>query len=42
MAGNATYKRVMCQIDSVKFYPIEARYKRGDINAAASFGPKGK
>lgn len=26
MAGTATYKRVMCQIDSVKFYPIEARY----------------
>ena len=23
-------------------YPIQARYKRGDINAAASFGPKGK
>lgn len=26
MAGNATYKRVMCQIDAIKFYPIEARY----------------
>ncbi len=26
MAGKATYKRVMCQVDSVKFYPIEARY----------------
>ena len=26
MAGTATYKRVMCQVDSVKFYPIEARY----------------
>lgn len=26
MAGKATYKRVMCQVDAVKFYPIEARY----------------
>ena len=26
MAGNATYKRVMCTIDSTKFYPVEARY----------------
>ena len=26
MAGKATYKRVMVQVDSVKFYPIEARY----------------
>jgi hypothetical protein len=26
MADKATYKRVMCQVDNIKFYPIEARY----------------
>lgn len=26
MAGSATYKRVMVEIDGVKFFPIEARY----------------
>ena len=26
MAGSATYKRVMVEVDDVKFYPVEARY----------------